>query len=185
MGERSELVRIVEESEHQLGDGLPPAQIEAIHNATLQDDILRSIGYANTVYLVIGNYAETMKPRLRTARDVLDCRSPTHVAFLLDEVDPDVTAWQNFYVKFKVFAARADWVVGIFEDNDGGHELEAGEVPRQKLYAFKREYSDPDIEHRAYDAMIRSLFEVLENDGQLIRWDQPAKLASLVEEHVP
>lgn len=180
-----EPVQLVEETEQRLGEKIPPEQIEAIHDAVLTDEVLRSVGYAETVYLVIGNYDEATKPRLLETRDVLDRRSPNHLAFLLDEVDPDVSAWQNFYVKFKIFTARADWIVGVFENNDGGHELEAGEVPREKLYVFKREYDDRAREHEAFDAMIASLFEVLDNEGRLIRWDRPAELPNLVDEHVP
>lgn len=177
--------RLVEATERQLGTDLPPEQIEAIHDALSNDWLVRSIGYADAVYLVVGNYDEETKPRLLDARDVLDGRSPDDVAFLLDEVDPGIDAWRNFYVKFKIFSARADWVVGVFEDNDGGHELEAGEVPREKLYVFKREYDDRETEQAAYDAMIAGLFDVLDNDGRLVQWSSPTELPSLVDEHVP
>lgn len=185
MVEGFDAVRLVEETTERLGEDVPPERVEAIHDALLTDDVLRAVGYAETVYLVVGNYDETTRPRLVDVRDVLDRRSPDHVAFLLDDVDPEVAAWRNFYVKFKVFAARADWVVGVFEDNDGGHELEVGEVPREKLYVFKREYDDRETERAAYDAMLASLFEVLENGGRLVRWSSPAELPPLVDEHVP
>jgi hypothetical protein len=178
-------VRLVEETAEQLGEDLPPDRVEAIHDALLSDDVLRSVGYAETVYLVVGNYDRATKPRLVDVRERLDGRSPGHVAFLLDEVDPDVTAWRNFYVKFRVFAARADQVVGVFEDNRGGHELEVGEVPREKLYLCKREYDDPEAEREAYDAMLASLFEVLDDEGRLLRWSDPTELPALVDEHVP
>lgn len=178
-------IQLVEATEQQLGTDLPPERVEAIHDALTGDWMVQSIGYADTVYLVVGNYAEHTKPRLVDARDVLDDRSPSHVAFLLEDIDPGSEAWQNFYVKFKVFAARSDWLVGIFEDNDGGHELEVGEVPREKLYVFKREYDDRETEHAAYDAMIAGLFDVLDHDGRLFRWSSPTELPPLVEEHVP
>lgn len=185
MVERTDSLRFVEETERELGAALAPEQIEAIHNALLRDWVIQSIGYAEVVYLVIGNYGLSTKPRLVQARDVLDHRSPNHLAFLLEDVDPESTAWQNFYVKFKVFASRSDLVVGVFEDNDGGHELEAGEVPHGKLYAFKREYEEQTDERAAYDGMLASLFEVLDNRGRLVRWSSPVELPALVDEHVP
>lgn len=178
-------LRLVDQTECHLGTDLPPERIEAIHDALTSDWLVRSIGYADTVYLVVGNYDEQTKPRLLDARDALDRRSPAHTAFLLDEVDPEADAWQNFYVKFKVFAARSDWLVGVFEDNDGGHELEVGEVSPEKLFVFKREYEDRETERAAYDAMIAGLFEVLESEGRLVRWSSPLELPPLVEEHVP
>ena len=185
MTEGLDPVTLVEETEQRLGQDLPPKQVEAIHDAYLNDEMLRLIGYADAVYFVIGNYDDETKPRLLEVRDVLDRRSPDHTAFLLEDVDPEVTAWQNFYVKFKVFTARADYVVGVFEDNDGGHELEIGEIPRENTWAFKREYEDKDDEHAHYDAMIAHLFDVLENEGQLVRWERPEVLPELVDEQVP
>jgi hypothetical protein len=178
-------IRIVDDTAAHLGSELPPERIEAIHDTLVEDEVLRSFGYAELTYLVIGNYDEGKKETLETARDVLNSRSSTHLAYLLEDVDPNLRTWENFYVKFKVIAARSSYVVAVFEDNDGGHELEVGEADREKTYVFKREYDSRETERAAYDAMIATLFEVMVNREQLFVWATREELLDLVSEHVP
>ena len=56
----------------------------------------------------------------------------------------------------------SDYVIGVFEDNDGGHELELGEGNLSTTYILKRDYSnasiDNDVEYEKYDAMLGTLF---------------------------
>ncbi|PSQ15821.1 hypothetical protein BRD00_12450 [Halobacteriales archaeon QS_8_69_26] len=157
-------------------EGLSRDQFTEISRVVARD--CRRFGDADRLYFVVGNYDEGRGQRDRVAatRDrISGFRSDTE-AFLLEEVDPDDEAWENWYVKFRVFLRRATWVVGVFEDNDGGHELEAGEVDTGDLYVLKRDYytreGDPDVEteHDRFDGMLAKYFAFLENRDRLYRW---------------
>lgn len=179
--------RLIEDSEAYLGDELSPEEIERLMDAAMADELLRDFGYSDVAYLVIGNFDKPQKARLRSVRDELASREGSHFAFLLDEIGDQV--WENFVVKFKIFADRVDFVVGVFEDNEGGHELELAELDREryqrKTRAFKQEYLTVEAERDAHDAMLAHLFEIMDNRGQLYRWETEAELLELVAEYVP
>lgn len=149
------------------GGTLPPEVIARIHREGLPD--LSRLATAQTRYFVIGNYDEGKKHRVHAVRDQLS-EPPREEAFILDEIDPDVDVWMNFYVKFRVFLLRCQHVVGVFEDNDGGHTLEIGEADLLDVYVLKREYDDRETEHDAYDGMLGTLFQLLNHRDHLYRW---------------
>jgi len=186
-GRETDPERLIEDSEAYLEDELSPEAIERLMDAALTDGLLRDFGYSDVAYLVIGNFDEPQKTRLRSVRDTLADRGASQFAFLLDEIGEQV--WENFVVKFKIFADRVDFVVGVFEDNEGGHELEIAELDReryqQKTRVFKQEYLTVEAERDAYDAMLAHLFEIMDNRGQLYRWESEEELLELVAEHVP
>jgi len=186
-GRETDPERLIEDSEAYLEDELSPEAIERLMDAALTDGLLRDFGYSDVAYLVIGNFDEPQKTRLRSVRDTLTDRGASQFAFLLDEIGEQV--WENFVVKFKIFADRVDFVVGVFEDNEGGHELEIAELDReryqQKTRVFKQEYLTVEAERDAYDAMLAHLFEIMDNRGQLYRWESEEELLELVAEHVP
>lgn len=179
--------RLVEDSETYLDDELTPEKIERFMDAAMTDELLREFGYSDVTYLVLGNFDKPQKGRLRLVCDELGDRGASHFAFLLDEIGERV--WENFVVKFKIFADRVDFVVGVYEDNEGGHELELAELDREryqeKTRVFKQEYLTVEAERDAYDAMLAHLFEIMENRGQLHRWETEEELLELVAEHVP
>jgi|AntDeeMetagen285_2_1112576.scaffolds.fasta_scaffold13397_2 hypothetical protein len=179
--------RLIEDSEAYLDDELSPKTIERLMDAAMADELLRDFGYSDVAYLVIGNFDEPQKARLRSVRDALANREGSHFAFLLDEIGEQV--WKNFVVKFKIFADRVDFIIGVFEDNEGGHELEIAELDREryqrKTRVFKQEYPSVEAERDAYDAMLAHLFEIIDNRGQLYRWETEAELLELVAEYVP
>jgi hypothetical protein len=179
--------RLIEDSAAYLDDELSPEAIERLMDAVMTDELLRDFGYSDVAYLVIGNFDKPQKSRLHSVRDELADREGSHFAFLLDEIGEQV--WENFVVKFKIFADRVDFVVGVFEDNEGGHELELAELDREryqrKTCVFKQEYLTVEAERDAYDAMLAHLFEIMENRGQLYRWETEVELLELVAEHVP
>ncbi|MFL9603559.1 hypothetical protein ACKC5Q_23090, partial [Aeromonas dhakensis] len=92
---------------------------------------------------------------------------------LLEEIDPGVDGWRNFYVKFRVLLSRVDHIVAVIEDNDGGHELELGEADLSDVYVLKRDYTGPsidnDIEYEKYDAMLGTLCDLLSERGRLYK----------------
>jgi hypothetical protein len=157
-------------------EGLTPEQFTAISQVVARD--CERLGSADLLYFVIGNYDEDrgQKDRVVDTRDRISAYSSDTEAFLLEEVDPSDEAWQNWYVKFLVFRRRADHVVGVFEDNDGGHELEAGEVETGDLHVLKRAYltdggdQDTDLEYERFDGMLAKYFEFLDARGRLYRW---------------
>ena len=179
--------RLIEDSEAYLDDELSPKTIERLMDAAMADELLRDFGYSDVAYLVIGNFDEPQKARLRSVRDALANREVSHFAFLLDEIGKQV--WKNFVVKFKIFADRVDFIIGVFQDNEGGHELEIAELDREryqrKTRVFKQEYPSVEAERDAYDAMLAHLFEIIDNRGQLYRWETEAELLELVAEYVP
>lgn len=158
--------------------GLTPEQYTEISRTVARD--CRRVADADRLYFVVGNYDEDrgQKGRVTTTRDYIDGYRPYTAGFLLEEVDPDDEAWENWYVKFRVFLRRATHVVGVFEDNDGGHELEVGEVDTGDLHVLKRDYyaddgeQDEALEHERFDGMLAKYFQFLDDRGRLYRWTE-------------
>jgi hypothetical protein len=174
---------------------LDPMTIKKIMNQS-NSTVNRELQAADCLYFVLGNYDKYKKPRLETVVAELTDDSTGEKAFLLEDIDPNVTIWENFYVKFRVFLARATYVVLVAEDNDGGHELELGEVDLSTTYILKRDYDaaslDPptadgstaaapkfgDLDHQMFDSMILTLFSYMEQEGRLYTWDSVDALIS-------
>lgn len=173
-----EEVAIARDAAFLFGGELPPEVAKRIHSESLRE--LDRLARAETVCFVIGSYATRKKDRVEAVREGLS-NQPAVEAFLLEEIDPDVDVWTNFYVKFRVFLARCHYVVGVFEDNDGGHELEIGEADLSSTFVLKRDYReasiDDDLEYEKYDAMLAMLFDLLDRRGHLRRWTTEAELA--------
>jgi hypothetical protein len=167
---------VLEDMQEVREEGLTPEQFTAIRQVLTRD--CDRLGRAEHLFFVIGNYDEErgQKERVLATRDRISAHHPDTEAFLLEDVDPADEAWESWYVKFRVFLRRADTVVAVFEDNDGGHELEAGEVDNAMLYVLKRDYYDADgtrdwdLEYERFDGMLVKLFDFLERRGQLYRW---------------
>ncbi|WP_435115925.1 hypothetical protein [Halolamina sp. C58] len=125
-------------------------------------------------YFVLGNYDDPQKERLRTAKSLLADPPHVSIALLLDDLDVATDDWNNFYLKFRVVLDLTDFAVVVAEDNDGGHELELGELPLDSTYVAKRDYADAaideDLEREKYDAMMAKLFELLDANDQLVEW---------------
>jgi len=167
---------IIEDMQAIRDEGLTPDQFTEISRVVARD--FDHYADADTLYFVIGNYDEEhgQKDRVLDTRDRLTAARPNTAAFILEEIDPEDEAWENWYVKFRVLLRRATHVVGVFEDNDGGHELEAGEVNNTDLYVLKRDYytadgeEDTATEHAKFDGMLAKLFAHLDRRDQLYRW---------------
>lgn len=157
-------------------EGLTPDQFTEISRIVARD--CERLAKADLLYFVIGNYDEEhgQKDRVIETRDCISDHHSDTEAFILEDVDSADEAWENWYVKFRVFLRRSTHVVGVFEDNDGGHELEAGEVNNADLFVLKRDYystdgsPDTEREHDQFDGMLAKLFEFLERRNQLYRW---------------
>lgn len=132
---------------------------------------------ADQLYFVLGNYEEQtgQRGRLETVRDTIS-DYPCFEAFLMEEIDPDNEAWENWWLKFQALLNRADYAILVLEDNEGGHELEAGELNLEETYVLKRDYLRPDgslnneVEHARYDGMLAHKLKELESRGRVYNW---------------
>lgn len=167
-----DVTSLVEDMDSLYPNGTPPETITALHRSSLDElDRLRT---AENSFFVLGSYDEPEKRRLRALCQILSVPDGDE-PFTLEAIDPDVDVWENFYVKFRVFLLRADHVVAVFESNDGGHELEIGEVDLDQVHVLKRSYEsvsvDHDLEYAKYDAMLGTLFDLLDRRGRLHEWE--------------
>lgn len=174
--------QLIEDTQFLFPEKLPPEKLEKFHKENLKN--IGNLGEKETVYLIIGNYSKPQIERLNKVSDILS--SPANdLAYKLNSIDPNENIWQNFYVKFKVFLKRSDYIIGVVEDNDGGHELELGEVPLDNTYVLKRDYSNPsideDLENQKYDAMIGTMFQLLEQRGHLFEWTSKDELKDVAQ----
>lgn len=172
----SELVReIIEELNELREDSLSPEEYSELYDVLCRD--CRQLANAEYLYFVLGSYDEASGRRNRV-ESVRDCISeyPPIEAFLMEEIDSDDEVMQQWYLKFWALYRRANYAVFVFEDGDGGHELEFGEVKLdEKVRVLKREYYsdgtvDTQTEHDRYDGMLAKKFDVVDRRGRLYRW---------------
>lgn len=170
-----------------LFESFTPAEVTDVHDAVanLGDEIRSDADPEGRRYLLLGNYDAPQKSRLTQARSLLEHFDPAANAFLLSELDAGNDDWSNFYLKFRYTLTFVDHPVLVAEDNDGGHELELGEVPLDPTYVSKRDYEpisiDRDLEYEKYDAMIAKLFSLFERQEQLFAWTDRHGFARSIE----
>lgn len=175
----------IEDADFVLG-GFSNEEATDIHAAvTRLSAELRGKGPADPLrYFVLGNYDEGRKRWLKQARALLEHYVPDGVAFLLSDLDAANDDWENFYIKFRYALSLVDHPVLVAEDNDGGHELELGEVALPATYVVKRDYVassiDRDLEHEKYDAMMGKLFDVMDRRDHLFEWSDAQSFARAV-----
>ncbi|MFB6176484.1 MAG: hypothetical protein ABEI99_04960 [Halobaculum sp.] len=172
--------------------GFDGEQVQAFHDAGIElftelDDYTGE----DSRYFVLGSYEthdarDGPKDRLvRVCAEIDESRFPAR-GFRLDELDEDGEHWLNFYLKFRYTLIGTDYSLVIAESNDGGHELELGEVPKSELYVLKRDYSavslDSDVEYEKFDAMMATLFTVLDENGHLSRWTSESELVDCLHQ---
>lgn len=163
---------LVDDMDSLYPGGTPPEVLTSVLRNELGElDRLRT---AQNNFFVLGSYDEPEKFRLNALCHILSV-PPNDEPFTLEEIDPDVDVWENFYIKFRLFLLRADHVVAVFESNDGGHELEIGEIDLDQVHVLKRDYEsvsvDHDVEYAKYDAMLGTLFDLLDRRDRLHEWE--------------
>lgn len=141
-------------------------------------------------YLVLGSYDEGSVTRdgpvdrLKHTRRILQENQLSSFAVLLEDLDPNNMRWDNWYLKFQFTLLSTDYNVLVAEDNDGGHELELGEVPLKETFIAKREYThaslDKDLEFEKYDGMMASLFDFMDRAGHLYRWQDRTEFTDAI-----
>lgn len=172
-----ELDALIEKSKQYSGkDSLSPDEYYRIKQLLNDPEQLNRISTSSVSYLILGNYDDdgdfSKKDRLRLVRLALNERDPGVYAFLMEEIDE---AWGNeFITKFRILADRVDYIVGVFEDDAGGHANESGivvtEPYRSRTFVLKREYETEEAERAAYNAMQANIFTILDRTGGLALW---------------
>lgn len=183
MRDRDEFADIVEETvEESERERISPEQHQDLKDAVFGEKFGDML-FADVSYFVLGSYGNEEKERLLLVRDELRARDGAY-AFLMSEM-PE--AWEYWTTKFVIFANRADYVVGVFEHNRGGHEWEAGQLDRPeyrpKTYVLKREYDSKEQERVHFDAMFAHyLAKMDEQLGQVYHWTDEAELMERLED---
>jgi hypothetical protein len=178
-----ELDDVVEKtSQNSEKERLSPEQYQDLKDAVFGEQFSELV-LSDASYFVLGSYGSDEKKRLLLVRDELRERAGSY-AFLMSEM-PD--AWEYWTTKFAIFADRADYVVGVFEHNRGGHEWEAGHLDhpeyRSKTHVLKRQYDTEEREREQFDAMFAHYLTKLDEQlGRVYRWSTEDELLARLED---
>lgn len=175
--DEDELDNLIEKTEQYSGkDSLSPDEYYRIKNLLNDPEQLNRISTSAVSYLIIGNYDDdksfSTEDRLELVRLALNDRDPSAYAFLMEEIDE---AWgDEFITKFRILADRVAYIVGVFEDDAGGHANESGivvtEPYRSRTHILKRAYETEEEERAAYNAMQANIFTIISRTGGLYTW---------------
>ena len=166
---------------------LTPAEYEALKQSVAE---LSPIFTTERAYFVLGSYGRPEIHRLQLVKDRLNRRADTY-AFLMVDIRSE---WVNTYLKFRVLADYADYIIGVAEHDQGGFLVEQGYFTTLETYFVKthvltREYesiSTEEIDTNAdpenpYSGMQTAIFEMLADAGRLWRWSTEAELLECTE----
>ncbi|WP_440769213.1 hypothetical protein [Natronorubrum sp. DTA28] len=179
-------------------DESPPVPDEVLTSATERleaeeltlaenEDLLHALSELTPIYerdrsyFVLGNYDPAQMRRLDLVVDRLDRRADAY-AFRMSDVRGN---WDNGIQKFCLIADLVTHIVGVAEREPSGFLVEQGllvgsEEYYEKSHVLKREYPDSDEAH-PYGWMEDGVFELLESDGRLHRWETEDDLLEAVE----
>lgn len=97
-----------------------------------------------TTYLVFGSYRGEHEVRLRAMQYELSKPANAEATLIGDTRDPETTIIPSFLIKFHVLGEFADYLVGVYEKEDGGESPELGLLDRHsyfdKTWMFPRDY---------------------------------------------
>lgn len=128
-------------------------------------------------YFVLGSYGREEIRRLHLVKDRLN-RRPRAYAFLMVDVQGE---WANGVLKFRVLGDFADHIVGVAEHDQSGFLVEQGLFVAQSDY-FEKTHVLKRIEGSvdSYNWMQESVFELLDREGRLCRWNDKRSLVECV-----
>lgn len=144
-------------------------------------------------YFILGNYDHPQRERLDLVKDKISRTDTNYHPYLLDDITvtgPQASDYKQFYLKFHATVNRTDVFTLVIEDNDGGHELETGEVPGEDLYILYRDYTDAsipdsdgaqDLHREKYDAMIAKLIALYDDANRVYTWTTKDELENEVD----
>ncbi|PCR90103.1 hypothetical protein [Natrinema ejinorense] len=140
---------------------------------------LRPVYESERSYFVLGSYDREPIRRLNLVVDRLNRRSDAY-AFRMVDVRGE---WDNGIQKFSLIADLVTHVVGVAEREPSGFLVEQGllagtEEYFEKTHVLKREYPEVD---RPYDWMQDGVFDLLEEDERLYRWETEDDLVEITE----
>ncbi|MFC6767278.1 hypothetical protein [Natrinema soli] len=140
---------------------------------------LRPVYESERSYFVLGNYDREPIRRLNLVVDRLNRRSDAY-AFRMVDVRGD---WDNGIQKFCLVADLVTHIVGVAEAEPSGFLVEQGLLAGtsdyfEKSHVLKREYPGDD---RAFDWMQDSVFDLLEEEDRLHRWETETDLVEAAE----
>lgn len=143
----------------------------------LHDDLGRVI--SETSLFVLGSYNDNEAKRL----EAVCSRFEDHgYPYLMEDI---VELWEFWTTKFKILVSRSDYIVGVYEHSDGGHEWEAGYIDQKKYrdrtYVFKREYPSKELEYENYDGMFTHYLQSMDRIGHFWDWRIPDDAGSVEE----
>ena len=175
--DEDELDDLIKKTKQYSGkESLSPDEYYRIKNLLNDPEQLNRISTSAVSYLIIGNYDDdgsfNPKDRLELVRLALNDRDPSAYAFLMEEIDE---AWgDEFITKFRILADRVTYIVGVFEDDAGGHANESGivvtEPYRSRTHILKRAYETEEEERAAYNAIQANIFTIISQTGGLYTW---------------
>lgn len=166
---------------------LTPEEYEALKHGVAE---LSPVITTDRAYFVLGSYGRPEIRRLQLVKDRLNRRSDAY-AFLMVDVRRE---WTNTYLKFRLLADYADYIVGVAEHDRGGFLVEQGYFTAladyfTKTHVFRREYGnaspedvDTGVEIDApYSGMQTAVFEMLRDAGRLHVWEAEDELLECAE----
>ncbi|WP_408957918.1 hypothetical protein [Natrinema sp. 74] len=165
---------------------LTPEEYEALKHSVTELSPLFTTG---STYFVLGNYGRPEIHRLQLVKDRLNRRTDSY-AFLMVDIRSE---WTNTYLKFRLLADYADYIVGVAEHDRGGFLVEQGyftalEQYFAKTHVLKRAYDDVadadlqtavDIEN-PYSGMQTAIFDMLADADRLCVWQTEDDLRDCV-----
>jgi hypothetical protein len=177
-------------TEQSLDRDLEREEVIQVRNAIYQH-LVPLMDHPRKIF-VLGSYDEDEKTQLEFVQRILNCLyrvqgSSRARVYLMEEI-PGEEIWINLDIKFRLLASVADHLVGVTEHDRGGFMFEQGIIAtnkdfRHKTLLLKREYPTIEEEHEHYSAMQSvGLFENLDNQGRIFRWQTPPDLIEEVEE---
>ncbi|WP_254763563.1 hypothetical protein [Natrinema marinum] len=160
---------------------LENAELSLSDNEELLHELseLRPLYETERSYFVLGNYDREPIRRLNLVVDRLN-RRPDAYAFRMVDVRGD---WDNGIAKFCLLADLVTHIVGVAEREPSGFLVEQGLLAGtteyfEKTHVLKRTYPEDD---RPYGWMEDGVFDLLETEERLYRWETEADLVEAAE----
>ncbi|WP_226007354.1 hypothetical protein [Natrinema salinisoli] len=161
---------------------LTPEEYEALKHSVAE---LSPLLTTDRTYFVLGSYGRPEIHRLQLVKDRLNRRADSY-AFLMVDIRSE---WTNTYLKFRLLADYAVFIVGVTEHDGGGFLVEQGyftaiEEYFEKTHVFKRTYENlapadvdtgVDLEN-PYSGMQTAIFDMLSDADRLCDWETETEL---------
>lgn len=156
--------------QYHFRDSIPPEEFEALIELSSE---LVNPGVYDTQCFVIGSYDPGEKSRLEHVKqEVNSWPGGTHRAYLMDEFPDGV----HPIIEFQLIADYSDTIIGVFEHDEGGFQLELGmfilfDKYREQFSLLKRTYATEEEEHENYNWMLsRGAFSLLDYYDSIQEW---------------